>query len=277
MEGNGPIGQAEIDGGDTIWTVVGPTSAPFDEGGSNRRHLTRAAWPRWSTGSSMQRSERFAAGSGCWSCTPHMATYCIPSSRLSAMSARIGTAAISKVAAGFLEVISAVREAWPAELPLFVRVSAVDGVEGGWSLDDTIEFARTLRRIGVDVVDCSSGGMGGPATAARLPRSPGFQLEFAEAVRREAGIRTMGVGLIRTPDQAEAAIRVGQADLIAIGREALVDPNWALHALDRLAAEDAPKFDRWPNGVGWWLAQRERSIASSANVSRTTRGPEPQA
>ena len=157
-----------------------------------------------------------------------------------------------------LAVARAVREAWPAEKPLFVRVSAIDDVEGGWTLDDTVAFAAELKALGVDVVDCSSGGIQGSATAATktlVQRVPGFQLPFAERVRKEAGIRTMAVGLIITPLQAEEALTAERADLIAIGREALYDPNWPLHAAQALGVD--PEMQRWPMQYGWWLVRRE--------------------
>src|SRR5690348_824697 len=103
--------------------------------------------------------------------------------------------------------VETVRAAWPSEKPLFARVSAVDAVAGGWELDDTVAFARELKSRGVDVVDCSSGGIGGSATASgSVPRGLGFQVPFAERIRREAGIATMAVGLILEARQAEAVL-----------------------------------------------------------------------
>jgi 2,4-dienoyl-CoA reductase-like NADH-dependent reductase (Old Yellow Enzyme family) len=151
-----------------------------------------------------------------------------------------------------------VRDTWPQDKPLFVRISSIDDVEGGWSLDDTLALAGKLKAAGVDVVDCSSGGIAGSATAATrtlLPRVPGFQLPFAEAIRKEAKIATMAVGLILTAEQAEEALRTGRADLIAVGREALYDPNWPLHAAQALGAD--PEMGRWPVQYGWWLTRRE--------------------
>jgi 2,4-dienoyl-CoA reductase-like NADH-dependent reductase (Old Yellow Enzyme family) len=135
-----------------------------------------------------------------------------------------------------LEVARAVRAAWPAERPLFVRVSTTDYVEGGLTVEDTVAFARELKATGVDVADASSAGITGPATNAKIPRYYGHQVPFAERIRVEAGIATMAVGLIVTGTQAEAVLRAGQADLIAVGREALYDPNWALHAKAELEA-----------------------------------------
>jgi 2,4-dienoyl-CoA reductase-like NADH-dependent reductase (Old Yellow Enzyme family) len=115
-----------------------------------------------------------------------------------------------------------------------------------------------LKALGVDVVDCSSGGIAGSATAATktiLPRVPGFQLPFSERVRKDAAVKTMAVGLILTAQQAEEALQAGRADLVAIGREALYDPNWPLHAAQALGAD--PQMDRWPVQYGWWLTRRE--------------------
>jgi 2,4-dienoyl-CoA reductase-like NADH-dependent reductase (Old Yellow Enzyme family) len=157
-----------------------------------------------------------------------------------------------------LEVAAEVRKAWPDGKPLFVRVSSIDDVEGGWSLEDTIALAKELKSLGADVIDCSSGGIQGSATAATktlVKRVPGFQLPFAEAVRKGVGMKTMAVGLILTAQQAEEALQAGRADLIAIGREALHDPNWPLHAAAALGVD--PEFERWPVQYGWWLTRRE--------------------
>ena len=163
-----------------------------------------------------------------------------------------------------LEIIATVRAAWPSERPLFVRISAVDGVEGGLDMADTLAFVGEAKARGVDVIDCSSGGLMGSATAARIPRGYGFQVPFAEQVRRDAEIATMAVGLILHPQQAEALVVEGKADLVAIGREALFDPNWPLHA--ELALADTKgeigdgTFDSWPQQYGWWLERREPGL-----------------
>jgi 2,4-dienoyl-CoA reductase-like NADH-dependent reductase (Old Yellow Enzyme family) len=140
----------------------------------------------------------------------------------------------------------------------------VDDYEGGSSLADSIELARALRSVGVDVIDCSSGGIFDSATGAarrmpRTPRVPGFQVPYAQAIRRETGLATMAVGLILDPGQAQAILEQGQADLVAIGREALYDPNWPLHAARELGADEP--FERWPKQYGWWLVRREQILA----------------
>lgn len=152
-----------------------------------------------------------------------------------------------------LEIAADLRKLWPADRPVLVRISAVDNIEGGIELDDSIAFARELRSLGIDAVDCSSGGLVGGATVGRAPRALGFQVPYAEAVRREAGTATVAVGLILTPDQANDIIAEGRADLVAIGRAALDDPNWPLHAERALKGKS---YAAWPPQHGWWLDKR---------------------
>jgi 2,4-dienoyl-CoA reductase-like NADH-dependent reductase (Old Yellow Enzyme family) len=136
------------------------------------------------------------------------------------------------------EVVSAVRGAWPEELPLLVRISATDWVAGGWDVEQSVELCRALRRLGVDLVDVSSGGL---VAAARVPVGPGYQAAFAERIRREAAIATGAVGLITSPEQADHVVRTGQADLVLLARELLRDPHFALRAARALGHEGA-----WP-------------------------------
>jgi 2,4-dienoyl-CoA reductase-like NADH-dependent reductase (Old Yellow Enzyme family) len=159
-----------------------------------------------------------------------------------------------------LEVAEALRALWPQDKPVFVRVSAVDGLDGGWTMDDTVAYARELKARGIDVVDCSSGGLFGSATAARVKRTWGFQVPYAERVRREAGIRSMAVGLIVDPFFAEDILQKGRADLIAIAREALVNPCWPQMAEIALGRKASDAMDDWPVQYAWWLKLRERSI-----------------
>jgi len=137
-----------------------------------------------------------------------------------------------------LEVVDAVRAVWPDDLPVFVRVSATDWAPGGWDIDQTVELARRLGARGVDLVDCSSGGN---VAGAAIPLGPGYQVPFAERVRREAGIATGAVGLITTPAQANGIIEEGRADCVFLARELLRDPYWPLHAARALGqATDWP-------------------------------------
>lgn len=126
-----------------------------------------------------------------------------------------------------LETAAAIREAVPEALPLFVRLSATDWTDGGWDLAQSIELARRLGDLGVDLIDTSTGGN---VAKASIPVGPGYQVAFAEAIRRDAGIATGAVGLITEPAQAEAIVASGQADLVLLARELLRDPYWPLHA-----------------------------------------------
>jgi 2,4-dienoyl-CoA reductase-like NADH-dependent reductase (Old Yellow Enzyme family) len=136
------------------------------------------------------------------------------------------------------EVVAAVRSAWPKELPLFVRISATDWVGGGWSLEESIELAKTLKPMGVDFIDCSSGGN---VLHAEIPVGPGYQVPFAEQIRRDAGILTGAVGMITSSLQAEQIIRTGQADAVIMAREFLRDAYWPLRA-----ARELQKPTAWP-------------------------------
>ncbi len=142
-----------------------------------------------------------------------------------------------------LAVVSAVRAAWPDRLPVFVRLSATDWVEGGWTLDDSIALARRLRDEGVDLVDCSSGGL---VPGATIPTSPGYQVPFAAAIKREAAVATSAVGLITGPEQAEQILATGQADAVMMARELLRDPYWPLMAARRLGVPPTwpPQYER---------------------------------
>ena len=130
-----------------------------------------------------------------------------------------------------LEVVSAVRDIWPENLPLFARISSTDWIEGGWDIEQSVELARRLGAIGVDLVDCSSGGN---APQAKIPVGPGYQVQFAERIKRDAAIVTGAVGMITEPAQADAIIRNGQADVVIMAREMLRDPYWPLRAAREL-------------------------------------------
>jgi 2,4-dienoyl-CoA reductase-like NADH-dependent reductase (Old Yellow Enzyme family) len=134
------------------------------------------------------------------------------------------------------EVVGAVRRVWPESLPLFIRISATDWTDGGWTGEDSVALAAQLVPLGVDVVDCSTGGNVARAT---IPVGPGYQVRFAEQVKREAGILTAAVGMITDPHQAETIIASGQADLVLLARQFLRDPYWPLHAASVLGAQPA--------------------------------------
>jgi 2,4-dienoyl-CoA reductase-like NADH-dependent reductase (Old Yellow Enzyme family) len=137
-----------------------------------------------------------------------------------------------------LEVTAAVRAEWPDQLPLLVRISASDWVEGGWTIADSVRLAGELKRLGVDLVDASSGGN----LTTPIPAEPGYQVPFAAAIREGAGIPTGAVGLITQAKQADAIVGAGQADIVLLARELLRDPYWPLHAATELGVE----IDYWP-------------------------------
>jgi 2,4-dienoyl-CoA reductase-like NADH-dependent reductase (Old Yellow Enzyme family) len=136
------------------------------------------------------------------------------------------------------EVVTAVRDAWPENLPLFLRISATDWEEGGWDPAQSVELALQVKPLGIDLVDCSSGGN---LPHAAIPAGPGFQTPFAERIRREAGILTGAVGFITSPQQADHIIRSAQADIVLLAREMLRDPYWPLRAARELGYPT-----RWP-------------------------------
>lgn len=137
-----------------------------------------------------------------------------------------------------LEVVEAVRAVWPQDKPLFFRTSAVEGAGGVWGIEETLALTRELQQRGVDVVDCSSGGVGGDGPMPGVPRVPGFQAGYAREIRRRTGMPTVAVGMIADAHHAEAILRDGNADLIALARGLMDNPNWPLHAARELGYAD---------------------------------------
>jgi 2,4-dienoyl-CoA reductase-like NADH-dependent reductase (Old Yellow Enzyme family) len=142
-----------------------------------------------------------------------------------------------------MQIAHSVREAWPQNLPVFTRISATDWVEGGWDLEQSLQLARGLKEAGIDLIDCSSGGLVPDAT---IPVGPGYQTPFATAVRQQVGVATGAVGLITDPVQAEQIVATGLADAVFLARELLRDPYWPMHAARELGAEFAwpPQYER---------------------------------
>jgi 2,4-dienoyl-CoA reductase-like NADH-dependent reductase (Old Yellow Enzyme family) len=132
------------------------------------------------------------------------------------------------------EVVSAVREVWPEELPLFMRISASDWVDGGWDIEQSVELARAVAPLGVDVVDASSGGL---VPGAKIPVGPGYQVPFARDIRKQAGVPSAAVGMITEPEQAEEILQRGDADLIVMAKQFLREPYWPLRAAKELGVD----------------------------------------
>jgi 2,4-dienoyl-CoA reductase-like NADH-dependent reductase (Old Yellow Enzyme family) len=235
-EGGAPL--APVEGG---WRpIVAPSALPFLPDGPVP-HALSAAEIRSLVASFARAAER-ALGAGFRAIEIHAAHGYLLQEFLSPLSNVRDDAYGGSFAnrTRFLrEVVGAVRGVWPEHFPLFVRISASDWVEGGWTIDDSVTLARELRPLGVDLIDCSSGGI---VPKLRIPIAPGYQVPFAAKVRADARIATGAVGMITEPEQAERILRDGEADLIIIARQLLRDPYWPLHAALALGI-DVP----WPD------------------------------
>ncbi len=262
-EGNGPLDESNAEGGEDPWPIVGPGPTPMDEGWLVPNTL--GAEEIAGLVQAFAAAARRADGAGFEIAEVHGAHGYLLHSFLSPLTNqrndRYGGDRAGRMRFA-LEVTEAVRAVWPDDKPLFFRVSSVDGIDDGWAIEDSVALARELASLGVDVVDCSSGGLMGSATAARVKRGPGFQVPYAAQIRREAGIKTQAVGLILEARQAEDILAAGDADLIAIAREALYDPFWPHHAARELGCD--PEFEAWPEQYGWWLTRRAKAMAASA-------------
>jgi len=253
--GNAALGAADRARGDQPWPIVGPVAEPHMPGWLTPAALTRDGIARIVR--AFADTARRADAAGVDAVEIHGAhgylTHSFLSPTVNTRTDEYGGdfAGRTRIA---IEIARAVREAWPHAKPLFFRTSAIDGIPGGWSLDDTIELARALRAEGVDVVDCSAGGF----MTSRLDVGPGYLVGNAARVREEAGIATQAVGFITAPAQSEAILQSGAADLIAVGREALLDPHWAGRAA--VALEGDAGWALWPAQYGWWLERRAEAM-----------------
>ena len=255
-EGGEPLGDADVAArGEGPWPIVAASSLPFDQ-----------HWPapRMLTGSDIDQvvddyrlAFRRARDAGYDVVELHCAHGYLMHSFLSPLANNrndeFGGSRDNRMRLP-LRIAAVMREEWPEHLPAWVRISSVDGVDIGWSIEDSIAFAVELKAIGIDMIDCSSGGMKLPRGNALVSRTPGFQVPFAEQIQREAGIPTVAVGLIREPEYAEAILRDGQATLIALGRDLLWNPNWPAQAALQLGCD--PDWAGWPDQYGWWLKRR---------------------
>jgi len=233
------LGAKPLSARDGAWQTVGPSPIPFADGYPAPRELSQAEMS--ALAAKYAEAAKRALSAGFRVIEIHMAHGYLLHEFLSPLSNKRRDefgGGIEGRARFPLQVAKAVREAWPSDLPLFVRISATDWVEGGWDLAQSIELARRLRGVGVDLIDCSSGGN---APALKIPLGPGYQVPFAAAIRREANIATAAVGLITEPQQAEEILERGDADVIVLARAMLRDPYWPLHAANALSV-DVP----WP-------------------------------
>jgi 2,4-dienoyl-CoA reductase-like NADH-dependent reductase (Old Yellow Enzyme family) len=237
--GNGPLTQADADRGESAWSIVAPTETPIGEGWIAPRAFKKGDFEV--VLNAFRQAARRAHAAGFEIVELHAAHGYLLHSFLSPLSNqrhdRYGGSFDNRVRL-LREVAQAVRAKMPERLPLVVRISCTDWVEGGWDLEQSIALSKLLLQDGVELIDCSSGGL---ARGAKVPFGPGYQTRFAEQIRRQAKIKTGAVGLIRAPDQAEHILRSEQADVVILARELLRNPRWPLKAA-RALNEPAP----WP-------------------------------
>jgi 2,4-dienoyl-CoA reductase-like NADH-dependent reductase (Old Yellow Enzyme family) len=260
-DGSGALTAENIAAGEQVWQPVGPTAEPMDVGHLTPRMLSEADLARL-TDDWVAAAGRAQAAGFDW-LEIHNAHGYLVHQFLSPLSNtrtdRYGGDFEGRVRWP-LQLAAALREAWPADRPVSLRISAVDGDALGWQMADSVEYARRLKALGIDLVCTSSGGLKGSATNARVKRDYGYQVPYAAEVKRETGIGTIAVGLILDPHHAERILRAGEADLIAIGREALVNPSWPQMAEVALGRPMGEALDDWPHQYGWWLKFRERIL-----------------
>jgi 2,4-dienoyl-CoA reductase-like NADH-dependent reductase (Old Yellow Enzyme family) len=230
-------GGAPVRAGEGGWQTVGPSGLPFRDGDPAPHALSIPEIGSLVAAFAAAAQRALAAGfrvveiHGAHGYLIH--EFCSPVSNR--RTDEYGGSLANRMRFG-LEVAAAVRRVWPEGLPVFYRMSATDWVEGGWSAGDSVELSRGLKAAGVDLVDCSSGGN---SPHQQIPLGPGYQVPFAERIRREAGILTGAVGMITTPEQAESIVGGGQADMVLLAREFLRDPYFALHAAGTLGEKPA--------------------------------------
>ena len=267
-EGLGPLGEVEAAKGEPPWQPVSSSAAKTIEGWHQPRQMTVEDIHRLVA--DYGRGAKRAAQAGFDVLDIHAAHGYLIHSFLSPVANfrndEYGGDIDGRMRLA-LEIAEEVRANWPDDRPLFFRLSCVDWRRDldtrtdGWTIEDSFTLSRQLRARGVDLIDCSSGGIRAENSIMdfakkRTKLRRGHQVPYAEAIRRELGMPTMAVGVILDGPQAEAILQAGQADLIAIGREALSDPHWALHAAQALG--DDGNWQRWPPSYGWWLELRDR-------------------
>ena len=232
-------GGAKVEVADGGWEPVGPTSAPFAPNYPTPRELTSDEIADVIV--AFRRAAVRALAAGFDVVEIHAAHGYLLHEFLSPLSNtrtdHFG-GSFDNRARLLREVVSGVRQVWPDRLPVFVRISATDWTRGGWDIDDSIALAKQLAPLGVDLIDCSTGGNVPNAT---IVPAPGYQVPFAARVKKDAGVLTGAVGLITTAKQADAIIREGHADVVILAREILRDPYFPLHAAKELGAEQS-----WP-------------------------------
>jgi 2,4-dienoyl-CoA reductase-like NADH-dependent reductase (Old Yellow Enzyme family) len=255
-EGGGPLGDADVAERDEgPWPIAASSTVPFDNGWPAPHMMSHADID--GVAEDFRMAFRRARKAGFDIAELHCAHGYLMHSFLSPLANNrnddFGGSRDNRMRLP-LRIAAIMREEWPDDMPVFVRISSVDGIDIGWSIEDSVAFAQELKRVGVDVIDCSSGGMKLPRGNSLVSREPGFQVPFAERIKREADMPTVAVGLIREADYAEEILKDGKATLIALGRELLWNPNWPAQTALQLGCD--PEWSGWPEQYGWWLKRR---------------------
>jgi len=258
-EGDAALTETEFAKGELAWETVAPSPIPFAEGWLMPRDLSISEIAN--NIDNWVASTKRAEAAGFDALEIHSAHGYLSHSFLSPISNKradkYGGSRENRMRFT-LELTEAVRAAWPDNKPLFIRLSAVDAKEGGWQIEDSVALSKELKSRGVDVVDCSSGAIAEAGKNTMPTPTPGYQVEFAAKIRAGADIPTQAVGLILGASQAETILRSGQADLIALAREALRNPYWPVHTAEELRCD--PDYAIWPHQYGHWLASRARGV-----------------
>ena len=277
-DGAGPLTEADRARGEPPWPVLGPSPVAAGPGWQTPAEMSRADIER--TVSLWAAAAARAARAGFQIIDLHGAHGYLLHAFLSPLANRrtdgYGGSLNNRMRYAF-EVVEAIRAAIPQEVALFYRLSLLDGIEGGWTLEDSVVFAREIYARGVDVVDCSSGGaIADRSSDARVRRGYAFHAPYSRELKARVDGLVATVGLIVEPQQAEAVLRAGDADIVAIGREMLVEPSWANRARRELLGED---YSDWHQEAGWWLERRRSAIRALEQAGETpmTRYAEPSA
>lgn len=264
-EGGDPLNETDAAKGEPPWETVGPSAVPGAPGGIVPRAMSAEEINELKE--DWRAATRRAVAAGFDVVEVHCAHGYLLHQFLSAMSNRRNDMYGGDLQGRMrlpLEIVEIVREEWPRDKPVFVRLSAADEGDPSWTMDEVLALVSELKSRGVDVFDCSSGGIGTAGVAIRGRRVPGYQVGLAEEVRQRSNVVTAGVGLITRAKQAEEILQNGKCDLVAIGREALYNPNWPVHAAIELEVDT--DFAYWPDQYGWWLDYRARTVESNGTV-----------
>jgi 2,4-dienoyl-CoA reductase-like NADH-dependent reductase (Old Yellow Enzyme family) len=258
-EGDCPLSEKEFAKGELNWEIVGPSAVPFSEGWLTPHELSINEIS--DVIDSWVHAAKRALKLGFDVIEIHSAHGYLSHSFLSPMSNtredRYG-GSLKNRTRFTLELAKAVRDVWPIDKPLFIRISAVDGKLDGWKISDSIYLAKSLKKIGIDVIDCSSGGISGYGENILPPPTPGYQVSHSSVIKEQVGIITQAVGLITEPAQAETILRCGSADLVSLARELLYNPYWVRHAAKIL--DQDKYFEDMPIQYSYWLEMRSKGM-----------------